>query len=84
MFRMTSGRTISSDSPQPPVPALFFCPKVTLKKEYQNRRRQKNPLLVGGGAWYNLQAFRAVNQAVGRQDGSATVVRRGSYLCGDE
>lgn len=37
-----------------------------LKKEYQDRRRQKNPELVGGKAWYELQAFRAVNQAVGR------------------
>lgn len=45
--------------------------KVTLKKEYQNHRRQKNPLLVGGGAWYNLQAFRAVNQAIGRQEEDA-------------
>lgn len=39
-----------------------------LKKEYQNHRRRRNPRLVEGGAWYNLQAFRAVNQAVGRQD----------------
>ncbi|CAN0465670.1 unnamed protein product, partial [Scytosiphon promiscuus] len=39
---------------------------VTLKKEYQNQRRIKTPSLVGGAAWYNLQAFRAVNQAVGR------------------
>lgn len=70
-----------SDNPQLPVPARFFCPKVTLKKEYQNHRRQKNPLLVGGRAWYNLQAFRAVNQAVGRQDGSTRVVHRNSYLC---
>ncbi|CAN0442557.1 unnamed protein product, partial [Hapterophycus canaliculatus] len=35
-------------------------------KEYQDRRRTRNPRLVGGRAWYNLQAFRAVNQAVGR------------------
>eukprot|EP00903_Cladosiphon_okamuranus_P014456 g13412.t1 len=40
--------------------------QVVLKKEYQDQRRTRNPRLVGGRAWYNLQAFRAVNQAVGR------------------
>lgn len=42
-----------------------------LKKEYQDQRRTRNPRLVGGRAWYNLQAFRAVNQAVGRQERDA-------------
>ncbi|CAM9453258.1 unnamed protein product [Scytosiphon promiscuus] len=40
--------------------------QVMLKKEYQDQRRTRNPRLVGGRAWYSLQAFRAVNQAVGR------------------
>lgn len=45
--------------------------QVMLKKEYQDQRRTRNPRLVGGRAWYNLQAFRAVNQAVGRQERDA-------------
>eukprot|EP00752_Nemacystus_decipiens_P006081 g5489.t1 len=40
--------------------------EVMLKKEYQDQRRTRNPRLLGGRAWYYLQAFRAVNQAVGR------------------
>lgn len=50
----------------------FVPPQVMLKKEYQDQRRTKNPRLVGGRAWYNLQAFRAVNQAVGRQGRAPT------------
>ncbi len=42
--------------------------QVILKKEYQDQRKMRNSRLVGGRAWYNLQAFRAVNQAVGRQE----------------
>ncbi|CAM9384847.1 unnamed protein product [Ectocarpus fasciculatus] len=38
--------------------------QVMLKKEYQDQRRTRDPRLVGGRAWYSLQAFRAVNQAV--------------------
>lgn len=41
--------------------------QVVIKKEYQDQRRTKDPRLLDGRAWYNLQAFRAVNQAVGRQ-----------------
>jgi regulator of telomere elongation helicase 1 len=47
-------------------------PKVILKKEFLNakmsegRRQQTNYQGLAGGDWYNQQATRAVNQAIGR------------------
>lgn len=38
----------------------FFDPRVTLKKEYLQAQRQS------GQDWYNMEATRAVNQAIGR------------------
>lgn len=40
--------------------------KVVLKKEYNAEKSVKNNALLSGSAWYTLQAFRALNQAVGR------------------
>jgi Fanconi anemia group J protein len=45
-----------------PYPA-FKDPKVTLKKEYNDRNRDS---LLPGNQWYETQAFRALNQALGR------------------
>ncbi len=45
-----------------PYPA-FKDPKVTLKKEYNDRNREN---LLPGNQWYETQAFRALNQALGR------------------
>lgn len=39
---------------------------VRLKKSYQNEARANDNNLVSGDVWYSQQAFRAVNQAVGR------------------
>lgn len=36
---------------------------VTLKREFNDSRA---PALMSGSAWYSLQAFRALNQALGR------------------
>lgn len=50
-----------------PYPA-FKDPKVTLKKEYNDRNSsgKGNNSLIPGGIWYETQAFRALNQALGR------------------
>ena len=40
--------------------------KIRLKKEYQTQKAAKNKIYADGDAWYRQQAFRAVNQAVGR------------------
>lgn len=47
-----------------PYPA-FKDPRVTLKKEY-NDRNSKGGSLLPGNLWYETQAFRAMNQALGR------------------
>lgn len=47
-----------------PYPA-FKDPRVTLKKEY-NDRHTKTGSLLPGMQWYETQAFRAMNQALGR------------------
>ena len=47
-----------------PYPA-FKDPRVTLKKEY-NDRNTKTGSLLPGMQWYETQAFRAMNQALGR------------------
>lgn len=39
---------------------------VGLKKEYNDMSRPVRPNLMSGGDWYSAQAFRALNQALGR------------------
>jgi fanconi anemia group J protein len=48
-----------------PYPA-FKDPRVTLKKEYNDRHCKTGGSLLSGGLWYETQAFRALNQALGR------------------
>ncbi|ETP31511.1 hypothetical protein F442_19631 [Phytophthora nicotianae P10297] len=40
--------------------------QVSLKRKYQDEKSRMNMKLVNGHIWYNLQAFRALNQALGR------------------
>ncbi|POM60773.1 DEAD2 domain containing hypothetical protein [Phytophthora palmivora] len=40
--------------------------KVSLKREYQDSKSRDDRRLVNGSLWYKLQAFRALNQALGR------------------
>lgn len=37
-----------------------------LKRNYQNERHQKNSHYPNGNNWYTTQAFRAINQSIGR------------------
>lgn len=41
-------------------------PHVILKREYLDKNRSQSNLLVSGQEWYNTDATRAVNQAIGR------------------
>ncbi|OQR99946.1 hypothetical protein ACHHYP_03880 [Achlya hypogyna] len=41
-------------------------PQVALKQEYQNQRALADPRSCNGRVWYEHQAFRALNQALGR------------------
>jgi Rad3-related DNA helicase len=36
--------------------------KVSLKMEYNTQKKKSNASILSGDEWYNLQAFRAVNQ----------------------
>ncbi|XP_054269334.1 regulator of telomere elongation helicase 1 homolog [Macrosteles quadrilineatus] len=54
--------------PYPP----FRDPRVVLKQEYMNNLRRSNDKGLSGKEWYELEATRAVNQAVGR------LIRHGS------
>ncbi|CAH0473112.1 unnamed protein product [Peronospora belbahrii] len=40
--------------------------QVSLKRKYQDEKSRMNIKLVNGHIWYQLQAFRALNQALGR------------------
>ncbi|TYZ61577.1 hypothetical protein PybrP1_000774 [[Pythium] brassicae (nom. inval.)] len=40
--------------------------QVALKREYQDEKSRVDKSLVNGHTWYQLQAFRALNQALGR------------------
>lgn len=40
--------------------------QVSLKREYQDNKSRVDRKLVNGSWWYKLQAFRALNQALGR------------------
>ena len=48
-----------------PFPSVFD-PKVSLKKKFLDGRIGKAKNGLSGSEWYNLEAFRAINQAVGR------------------
>lgn len=48
--------------PYPSVKEL----QVLLKRKYQDEKSRVDKALVNGHVWYNLQAFRALNQALGR------------------
>eukprot|EP00092_Neocalanus_flemingeri_P038788 GFUD01042231.1.p1 GENE.GFUD01042231.1~~GFUD01042231.1.p1 ORF type:complete len:1506 (+),score=423.98 GFUD01042231.1:334-4518(+) len=48
-----------------PFPA-FKDTLVDLKKKYNDGRRVSNPNILPGREWYEIQAFRALNQALGR------------------
>jgi len=48
-----------------PFPA-FKDTLVDLKKKYNDGRRSVNPNILPGREWYEIQAFRALNQALGR------------------
>lgn len=41
-------------------------PKVILKRRYLESNRTRENQLLSGNEWYNLEATRAVNQAIGR------------------
>ena len=44
----------------------FKDPKVNLKKEYNDKRHETNKNILSGHEWYEIEAFRALNQALGR------------------
>ena len=46
--------------------AQFKDPKVQLKKEYLEKKYKKGESHISGRDWYNQEAARAVNQAIGR------------------
>ena len=46
--------------------APAFDPKVKLKKEYVQSLYEKKLSSISGNDWYQIQAVRAINQAVGR------------------
>ncbi|RLN82371.1 hypothetical protein BBJ28_00010567 [Nothophytophthora sp. Chile5] len=48
-----------------PFPS-FMDLHVLLKREYQDKKSRTDSKLVNGSLWYKLQAFRALNQALGR------------------
>lgn len=48
-----------------PFPSLYDA-KVKAKKEYMDSRRAEDQSQLSGQEWYRLEAFRAINQAVGR------------------
>ena len=41
-------------------------PKVELKMKYNDKKRVKDSNILQGRQWYEIQAFRALNQALGR------------------
>ena len=44
----------------------FKDPQVNLKKEYNDKKRESNKNILTGREWYEIEAFRALNQALGR------------------
>lgn len=62
-FKDQNGRAvIIVGLPFPP----YMDPRVILKKEYLETNRNRQNQLVTGQEWYNTEATRAVNQAIGR------------------
>ncbi|KAK3864798.1 hypothetical protein Pcinc_029539 [Petrolisthes cinctipes] len=62
-FADRNGRAvIITGLPYPP----FKDPRVVLKQKYLEESRAKNKRGLSGQAWYQLEASRAVNQAIGR------------------
>lgn len=62
-FKDENGRAvIIAGLPFPP----YFDPQVVLKKEYLETTRTPSNQLQSGQSWYNMEATRAVNQAIGR------------------
>lgn len=62
-FADRNGRAvIITGLPYPPLKD----PKVILKRRYLESNRTKENQLLSGQEWYNLDATRAVNQAIGR------------------
>lgn len=62
-FSDAKGRAvIVTGIPYPP----FKDPKIILKKQYLQDQSSKNSNFLSGTEWYNQQASRAVNQALGR------------------
>ena len=43
----------------------MFDPKVKLKQEFLTRWKQSGKTKIDGNEWYQIQALRAVNQAIG-------------------
>jgi len=43
-----------------------FDPKVLIKKDYLDKKFAAKQSNINGNSWYKLQAYRAVNQAIGR------------------
>ena len=41
-------------------------PKIELKMKYNDKKRDKDRNILQGRQWYEIQAFRALNQALGR------------------
>jgi regulator of telomere elongation helicase 1 len=48
-----------------PYPSVFD-PKVSLKKKFLDSQKKNGSKTLSGNEWYNLEAFKAINQAVGR------------------
>jgi len=49
------------------IPHLpLFNPDVKVKRAYNDKRNAVDPKYLSGDSWYSCQAFRAVNQALGR------------------
>jgi regulator of telomere elongation helicase 1 len=46
--------------------APYKNPQIILKREYLEKNRNKGNMLVSGQEWYDTDAIRAVNQAIGR------------------
>jgi regulator of telomere elongation helicase 1 len=62
-FADINGRAvIITGLPYPP----FKDPKIILKKRYLDNRHKKNREYLNGDDWYESEAIRAINQAVGR------------------
>ena len=46
--------------------APMFDPRVKLKQQFLDRWKQSGQTKIDGNEWYQIQALRAVNQAIGK------------------